>query len=172
MKKVCATVAALVALGAAAFNSERWLAERSDDSDMLRLRAAYRDCVAKLESPAENVVFPLESFPDGSVKSRLTAARAQMFADTSFIWGENIRVEQFKEAGTTNVWASLDAENCIVDRKTRTGWVEGAAKMTYGDSTVKGRGIYFSLPREYVKILSQCEIRTKGAKFDPRSLVP
>ncbi len=171
MKKAIAAISAIVALTGLAFNSERWLAERSDDSDMLRLRAAYRDCVAKLESPAENVVFPLETFPDGSVKSRLTAARAQMFADSSFIWGENIRVEQFREVGSTNVWASLDAENCIVDRKTKTGWVEGVAKMTYGESSVKGRGIYFSLPREYIKILSQCEIRTKGANFDPRSLV-
>jgi hypothetical protein len=94
-----------------------------------------------------------------------------MFPDSDFIWGEKIRVEQYKEVGSTNVWASLVADNCIVDRKTKTGWVEGSAQMTYGDSSVKGRGIYFSLPREYVKILSNCEIRTRVAKFDPRSLV-
>ena len=116
-------------------------------------------------------MFPLETFPDGSVKSRLTAAKAQMFVDSDFIWGENIRVEQYREANSTNVWASLDAENCIVDRKTKSGWVEGAAQMTYGDSSVRGRGIYFSLPREYIKILSQCEIRTKGAKIAPGSLI-
>ena len=162
---------ALVALAGLAFDSEKWLSERADDSDMVRLRVAYRDCVAKVESPAENVVFPLESFPDGSVKSRLRAVRAQMFTDSDFIWGEDILVEQYREAGSTNVWASLKAENCLVDRKTRTGWVEGSATMVYGDSSVKGRGIYFSLPREYIKILSNCEIRTKGAKFDPRSLV-
>ena len=171
MKCLLTTACAFVALAGLAFDSEQWLAERADDSDMMRLRVAYRDCVAKVESPAENVVFPLESFPDGSVKSRLTAARAQMFADSDYIWGEGIRVEQYREAGTTNVWASLTAENCIVDRKTKSGWVEGNATMIYGDSSVKGRGIYFSLPREYIKILSKCEIRTKGAKFDPRSLI-
>ena len=114
---------------------------------------------------------PLETFPDGSVKSRLTAARAQMFPDTGYIWGEKIRVEQYKNPGTTNVWANLVAENCIVDRKTKSGWVEGDAMMVYGDSSVKGRGIYFSLPREFIKILSKCEIRTKGAKMAPRSLL-
>ena len=171
VKHLATTIFALVTAATLAFDSERWLAERADDSDMMRLRAAFRDCVAKLESPAENVSFPLETFPDGSVKSRLTAARAQMFTDSNYIWGENIRVEQYREMGGTNLWASLDAENCIVDRKTKSGWVEGSAKMTYGDSSVRGRGIYFSLPREYIKILSQCEIRTKGAKFDPRSLV-
>ena len=160
-----------MALAGLAFNSEQWLVERADDSDMMRLRVAYRDCVAKIEAPAENVVFPLESFPDGSVKSRLTAVRAQMFSDSDYIWGEGIRVEQYREAGNTNVWASLTAENCIVDRKTKSGWVEGNATMAYGDSSVKGRGVYFSLPREYIKILSKCEIRTKGTKFDPRSLV-
>ena len=171
VKCFLATACALVALAGMSFNSEQWLAERADDSDMMRLRVAYRDSVAKVESPAENVVFPLETFPDGSVKSRLTAARAQMFTDSEYIWGEDIRVEQYREAGSTNVWASLKAENCIVDRKTKSGWVEGSATMVYGDSSVKGRGIYFALPREYIKILSNCEIRTRGAKFDPRSLV-
>ena len=171
VKYVFAITFALMAFAVTAFNSEQWLAERSDDSDMVRLRVAYRDCVSKIESPAENVTFPLETFPDGSVKSRLTAARAQMFQDSGFIWGEKIRVEQYKSPGTTNVWASLDAENCIVDRKTKSCWVEGNATMVYGESSVKGRGIYFSLPREYIKILSNCEIRTKGAKIDPRSLL-
>ena len=170
MKCLLTTACAFVALAGTAFDSERWLAERADDSDMMRLRVAYRESVAKVEAPAENVVFPLESFPDGSVKSRLTAARAQMFADSNCIWGEDIRVEQYREVGSTNVWASLKAENCIVDRNTKSGWIEGEATMVYGDSSVKGRGIYFSLPREYIKILSKCEIRTKGAKFDPRSL--
>ena len=171
VKCLLTTVCACLALCVVAFDSERWLAERADDSDMMRMRVAYRDCLAKVESPAENVVFPLETFPDGSVKSRLTAARAQMFTDSGYIWGENIRVEQYRDQGNTNVWASLTAENCIVDRKTQSGWVEGNATMVYGDSSVKGRGVYFSLPREYIKILSNCEIRTRGAKFDPRSLV-
>lgn len=170
MKHILATTFALVAFAATAFDSEQWLVERADDSDMVRLRVAYRDCISKIESPAENVSFPLESFPDGSVKSLLKAARAQMFPDTGFIWGEKIRVEQYKNPGDTNIWANLEADNCILDRKTKSGWVEGSATMVYGDSSVKGRGIYFSLPREFIKILSNCEIRTKGTKMDPRSL--
>ena len=166
VKCIFTTACALVALAVAAFDSERWLAERADDSDMLRLRVAYRDCVAKVESPAENVVFPLETFPDGSVKSRLTAARAQMFADSSYIWGENIRVEQYRESGSTNVWASLKADNCIVDRKTKSGWVEGNAHMDWDGTNIKGRGIYFSFDREFIKIFSQTEIRTKALNLN------
>lgn len=161
---LCATIGAF-----GGFSSEKWLAERGDDSDVLRLRAAYADCVKKIEAPAENVSIPLESFPDGTVKSRIMAARAHIFADSPFVWGEKIRVEQFKEDGKLH--ASLDAENCVVDRDSKSGWVEGNAQMVYGDSSIKGRGIYFSLSREFIKIFSQSEIRTGHSHLDPGSLL-
>lgn len=156
-------------VASAAFSSAKWLEKRGDDSDVQRLRSAYADCVRRLEAPAENVLVPLETFPDGKVKSRVRAKKAHMFSDSGLIWGEDIRVEQFKEDGS--LYASLHAENCVVDRKTKSGWVEGNAVMTYGESSVKGRGIYFSLEDEFVKIFSQSEIRTSHAGFDRRSLL-
>lgn len=160
------SLAALVA--SAAFSSAKWLEKRGDDSDVQRLRAAYADCVKKLEAPAENVLIPLETFSDGKVKSKITAEKAQMFPDTGLIWGKGILVQQFKEDGS--LYASLKAENCVVDRKSKSGWVEGSAEMSYGTSTVKGRGIYFSLEKEFIKIFSQSEIRTSHGGFDRRSL--
>ena len=154
---VCATVAL-------AFDSGKWLAERGDDSDMLRLRSAYGECVAKIEAPAENVTFPLETYPDGTVKSRLRAGRAYMFLDTGFIWGENIRVEQYKSDGKT-IEGFLTADNCIVDRKSKSGWVQGHAHMDWDGTSIKGRGIYFSFGREFIKIFSQTEIRAKSLKL-------
>ena len=153
-----------VMLAAYAFDSGKWLAERGDDSDMLRLRAAYEDCVKKIEAPAENVAFPLETYPDGTVKSRLRAGRAYMFLDTGFIWGENIRVEQYKSDGKT-VEGFLTADNCIVDRKSKSGWVQGNAHMDWDGTAIKGRGIYFSFEREFIKIFSQTEIRAKSLKL-------
>ncbi len=169
MKKFFSIACVCATCVVSAFSSEKWLAERGDDSDVLRLRAAYADCVKKLETPAENVLIPLERFPDGRVKSRVTAARAYVFPDTGLVWGETIRVEQYKPDGS--LYASLDAENCVVDRKSKSGWVEGAASMVYGDSSVKGRGIYFSLSREFIKIFSQSEIRTGHSGLDRRSLL-
>ena len=156
--------AASAMLAAYAFDSGKWLAERGDDSDMLRLRAAYEDCVKKIEAPAENVAFPLETYPDGTVKSRLRAGRAYMFLDTGFIWGENIRVEQYKSDGKT-VEGFLTADNCIVDRKSKSGWVQGNAHMDWDGTAIKGRGIYFSFEREFIKIFSQTEIRAKSLKL-------
>ena len=157
--------AVMLAAGAAAFSSERWLAERSDDSDMHRLRAAFAECSKKTVAPAENVSMVLETYTNGVVKSRITAARAMIFPDSSYIWAEDIHLERFDPTGKI-VTAKLDAENCLVDRKTNTGWVDGNANMVYGDASVKGRGIYFSLTREFFKIFAQSEIRTKGGKIN------
>ena len=66
---------------------------------------------------------------------------------------------------------TIDAENCVIDRKTLTGWVAGSAKMTYGAASIKGRGIYFSFKREFIKIFSQSEIRTKGINTSPEKLL-
>ena len=156
--------AAFMAATAFAFDSGKWLAERGDDSDMLRLRAEYEKCVKKIEAPAENVSFPLEMHSDGTVKSRLRAGRAYMFLDTGFIWGENIRVEQYKPDGKT-VEGFLTADNCIVDRKSKSGWVQGNAHMNWDGTSIKGRGIYFSFGREFIKIFSQTEIRAKSLKL-------
>ena len=168
-KFLAAILALLPCCVAVAFSSAKWLEERNDDSDMVRLRAAYADCVAKLAQPAEDVAFPLESYPDGTVKSRLKAKKAQMFLDSGFIWGEGIRVEEYGKDGKVSGW--LTADNCVVDRNTRTGWVEGLATLSYNDTVVKGRGVYFSFNREFIKIFSQSEIRAKGLKQDARSLL-
>ena len=155
---------ALVALNATAFDSEKWLGERGDDSDMIRLRSAFGECEKKIDAPAENVAFPLETYSNGIVKSRLKAKKAYMFMDTGFIWGEGIRVEQYKQDGKT-VEAFLTADNCIVDRKSKSGWVEGNAHMDWDGTSIKGRGIYFSFDREFIKIFSETEIRTKALKL-------
>ncbi len=165
MYRTIAIAIVLACFTACAFSSSEWLAERNDDGDMLRLKKAYAQCVANLDAPAENVMFPIETLQDGTVKSRLKARRAQLFMDTGFIWGEGIRVEQYGEDGKVDSF--LEADNCIVDRKTKTGWVDGDAIMTYGKSTVKGRGVYFSVEREFIKIFSRSEIRTSGLKVDP-----
>ena len=152
-----------------AFSSRDWLAERDDDSDAVRLRCAYTNCVAQLQQPADNVAFPLEYFADGTVKSRLKARRARLFLESGLIWGEGVRVEEYNAAGA--VVNTLEADSCVVDRTTRAGWVEGCARLSYGSTRVSGRGVYFSITREFVKIFSESTITSKGLKTDPRNLL-
>ena len=59
-RRVLLWTAVMLTAGAAAFSSEHWLAKRADDSDMLRLRAAFAECTKKTVAPAENVSMVLE----------------------------------------------------------------------------------------------------------------
>ena len=77
MKFTLALISPVLAVtGLLAFDSGKWLAERGDDSDMLRLQSEYAKCVKNIEVPAENVALPLEYYTNGVVKSRLKARKA------------------------------------------------------------------------------------------------
>ena len=56
----------LAALSAHAFDSAGWLGQRALlDREAERLRAAYPKFRERVVEPAENVVIPVESHPDG-----------------------------------------------------------------------------------------------------------
>lgn len=165
---ICALAAAVI-LPAAAFDSTKWMAERDDDSDALRLRKAYAEYSARVVSPAENVAYPLELRPDGTVKTRIKAAKAHLFADVGFVWAEGVRVESFNADGSLDM--TLEADNCIADRAKKTLWVDGRAVVTRGDTVVSGRGVYVAFETERVKIFSETEIKTQGLKMNPGRLL-
>lgn len=182
------TAGVLMAGASAAFSIEGWLEKRADDSDMQRLQGAFAECSQKAVAPAENVSMVLEAHTNGTMKTRIQAARATFFPDSDYVLAEDIHLEQFA-ADSTNVMVRLDAENCLFDRKANAGWVDGNASIAWretsaqggGRVTAKGRGVYFSLPsrksrdsddsREslesrdsirFIKIFSQSEIHVKG----------
>lgn len=147
-----------LALEAVAFDSGLWLGKRALlDREAERLRAAYTNCLANTDKPAENLTIPVESHPDGSVKASVTAKRAKFFLDTGFVWGEEVLLRQFSTNGA--VEASVEAEQCVVDRNTKSGWVEGHAKAVYDGTVLEGDGVYLSFPEEYVKIFKATDIR-------------
>lgn len=155
-------IIALAACGSAeAFDSAKWLAERDDDTDAKRLREEYARTVPKIENAARNVVFPLETYPNGVVKSRLKSEQAYMFPDAGLIWGAGVRVEQYKEDGQVPE-GYIKAANCLVDRKTSSGWVDGDALLCWKDVLISGRDVHFSYNREFVKIFKDTKIVTKG----------
>ena len=164
MKQAMTALLLLAASCAAGFDSEGWLGKRALlDREAERLRVAYTNCAASLQRPAEDLTVPIETYPDGSVKASISAKRAQLFLETGLVWGEGVVVRQFAEGG--GVLASAEAEHCVVDRKTRSGWAEGHAKVVYGGTTVEGDGIYFSFPEEFVKILSNVVISSSDLKL-------
>ena len=158
------SLASLLTFSSFAFNTEEWLGKRELFArEAERLRAAYTNCVAHLETPAEEVTVPVETFDDGSLKVMIFAKKAQYFLDKGLVWSEDVTVRRFKPDGTLE--AMIEAKNCVVDRFSKSGWAEGPAKVTHGKTTFRGRGIYFSSSDEYVKVLEGTDVDSQDLKF-------
>ncbi len=169
MRPLLTISAMLLSFAAQAFDSAEWLGKRELLSrEAERLQKAYAECDGRLDTPAENVSFPIEGHPDGSIKSVIMAERAQFFIDTGLIWGTNIVVRQMATNGV--VEAEIRADNCVFDRSTKSGWVAGHAWARYFNNEVEGDGIYFSFSEEFVTIYANTQIRAKDQKFDTSAL--
>ena len=154
----------LAAATAPAFDSEGWLEKRAFlDREAERLAEAFAKCAARADQPAEGIVIPIENYPSGAVKTNVSAGKAQYFLEEGLVWGERVKVTQYGEDGKAA--ASVEAERCVIDRATKSGWAEGHAKVTAGGTTVEGDGVYFSAAEEYVRITSKTEIVSRELKF-------
>ena len=164
MRRFVSIALILSAAGAFAFDSAEWLEKRRLlTHEVERLRAAYADCVKRLDQPADDVTVPVETFEDGSVKTIVFAKRAQYFMDRGLVWAEGVSVKKFKPDGSLD--GQIDAERVVVDRFTKSGWAEGEASVEHGKTTFRGRGIYFSSPESYVKVFEDADIESKDLKF-------
>lgn len=157
-------IIALAALELKAFDSDEWLGKRELlTREAERLMAAYTNCVANLEVPAEDVTVPIEVFDDGSVKTVVFAKRAQYFLQSGLVWAEGVVIKKFKSEGTID--SVIEAEHCVIDRASKSGWAEGAAKVSHGKTVFTGKGVYFSSPESYVKVFENSHIDSRDLKF-------
>lgn len=153
-----------VMTASAAFDSTAWLARREMlAQEAERLRVAFTNCAAKVTEPAEDITVPLETFPDGSVKSSIFAKKAVLFLESDLVWAEGVTVKKVDAEG--NVVSQIEAKNCVVDRVTKSGWAEGPAKISHGSTVFEGEGVYFSSPEAYVMVMRRSRIVSKDLKF-------
>jgi hypothetical protein len=54
---------------------------------------------------------------------------------------------------------TCDAQDCLFDRR-KHGYCRGQVHAVMGTDRLKGLGMYFSIEEQFIKILSECEIRT------------
>lgn len=170
MKRFVKIAAVFAAFAAQAFDSAEWLGQRALlDIEAARLKKAYAKYSVAATSPAETIAFPIESYPDGSVKTSISAKSAQIFVKEGFLWGEGVVIRQFKRDGS--VEAKIEADNCIVDRSTRSGWVNGHAHAEFRDEAVlDGDKVYFSVYEEYLKIFENTVLKADGKELrSPRA---
>lgn len=159
MRSAVNIVFTLAAFSAAAFDSQEWLGKRELLArEAERLQRAYADALKRIDSPAENITVPVESFPDGGIKTSVFARKAQFFLDTGLIWGEGVTVRTLDDDGSEA--ARVEAGSCIVDRgdEARSGWVEGRARAVHGKMSLEGEGVYMSFAEEYVSISSNAVV--------------
>ena len=154
----------LLSVEAMAFDLTGWNEKRALHlHEAERLRAAYSNCVARIDQPAEDVSVPLETFEDGSVKVMVYAKKAQYFLQEGYVWAQGVVIRKFKDDGT--VGAKIVAESCVVDRYSKSGWAEGPATVEHGKSRFSGKGIYFSSPDAYIKVFEASDCVSEDLKF-------
>ena len=147
-----------------AFDSAEWHGKRELFArEAERLMGVYSNCAARVKAPAENVTIPVETFEDGSVKVLVSAAKAQYFLQEGLVWAEGVEVKKLAKGGA--VEACLEAKNCVVDRNAKSGWAEGAAKVTQGKTTFSGKGVYFTAADFYVKVFGGSVVESSDLKF-------
>ena len=133
-------------------------------ADEERLKSEYEKCSSRLDRPSEGIVVPVENHPNGSLKVDIYAGKAQFFEKESLVWCGDVIVREYDLDGKVTV--ELEADACVVDRKTKSGWIKGLANGRYGKTKIRGCGIYFSFPEEFVKISSNVEIESSDIKFE------
>lgn len=135
---------------------ERWF-NRRDDAAWRPLAERWPTVKAAMTTPVENLALPLDYHANGRIRARLRAKKAQVFAD-GMIFAEGVMVELFSAEGKPD--GVLTAEGCLFDREARHGYCDGRVTVEKDGDRLKGRGMYFSMAGEYIKIMDECEIRT------------
>lgn len=155
---------AFLAVSANAFDSSAWDEKRRMHLvEAERLQGEYAKAVERTTEPAENVTVPFDTFEDGSVKTLVFAKRAQYFLDSGIVYAEGVTLKKLKKDGSLD--ARLDAESCVIDRYTKSGWAEGQTILVQGKTTFKGEGVYFSSPDGYVKVSKKSDIVSEDLSF-------
>lgn len=149
-------------VGATVFSAEdpvveRWFA-RHGDALWRPLAEKWPAAQAAMTAPVEKLVLPLDHYPNGRARAIFRAEKSQLLSD-GLIYAEGVAVDLLTESGEPD--GRLTAEGCLFDRTKKEGYCEGLVSVVKGSDRLKGRGMYFSIEAQFIKILSECEIRTR-----------
>jgi lipopolysaccharide assembly outer membrane protein LptD (OstA) len=136
----------------------RWLTNRLAVEAWQELVDKWDASKAEMTAPIENLSLPVDVYPDGRKRIVLVARRAQILSK-SLVFAEGVRIEMFATDGKSD--GILLAEDCLLNQSTKRGYCRGLVDVKKGTDHIKGRGMMFSADEKFIKILSECEIRTK-----------
>lgn len=153
-----------ITVQAGAFSLSEWedKCARTDEA-VSRLRSLYSVHAPESGESAAMLSMPVEIHPNGAVKTLLTASRAKISTDSEYIWGEGVTIVQFSMQGATQTL--VNAQNCIVDREKRIGWVKGRAVAEHFDNRLTGSDVYVSIADFFVSVYSNALVETGNVDF-------
>ena len=142
----------------------RWLTNRQDVASWKMLVEKWDASKAALTSPIENLTLPVAHYADGRKRIVLVARRAQILSET-LIFAEGVQLQMLTPDGKSD--GIVLAEDCLLDQSTKRGYCKGTVTVTKGTDRINGRGLLFAGDDQFIKILSECQIRTfrMPAKF-------
>ncbi len=135
----------------------RWLTNRQVVASWQVLVNKWDASKTAMTSPIENLTLPVNHYADGRKRIVLIAQRAQILSET-LVYAENVKLEMLTLDGKSD--GIVLAEDCLLDQATKRGYCRGKVDVTKGTDHIKGRGMMFSGDDQFIKILSDCEIRT------------
>ena len=120
--------------------------------DLLKLWEETGDTDA---TPIENLVLPLESHPNGRVKTLLRAKTGLVPVD-GIVRGTGVLVERYDDSGRLD--CIIAAENCIFDRETQRGYCEGNVRIERKGVRITGVDMVWRVKEQGAKILSNAKV--------------
>jgi hypothetical protein len=135
----------------------RWLTNRQDVASWQVLVDKWDTSKAAMTSPIENLMLPVDHYADGRKRIVLIAQRAQILSET-LVYAEGVKLQMLTPDGKSD--GIVLADDCLLDQKTKRGYCRGKVDVTKGTDHIKGRGMMFAGDDQFIKVLSECEIRT------------
>lgn len=135
----------------------RWLTNRQDVATWQVLIDKWASSKAAMTSPIENLILPVDHYADGRKRIVLIARRAQILSET-LVYAEDVKLQMLTKDGKSD--GIVLADDCLLDQTTKRGYCRGKVDVTKGTDHITGRGMMFSGDDQFIKILSECEIRT------------
>ncbi len=107
------------------------------------------------QEPIEGLRVPLEYYPDGTLRTELSARRATVSADAT-IAASGIVFRVFSTNGTVDV--TITAEDAKCSRERQSGWSETAVSMRQGEMLLTGEGFKWDGTSGTIQILRQARV--------------
>ena len=141
--------------------------EEEADALLARIRdeSAWKPLAEKWEgqkfsgSPIEQFAFPAEHYDDGRIRAVLRAQRAVIGADET-IWAWGVTLVMYDRQGERE--GEMEAETCLFDRRTQTGYSAGKVRAVFNETAMTGVDCVWSVRDSFIRMLSEAEIHSAG----------